>query len=196
MTATEDVMKRFAWIVPILFVLVSGSASADTILLLYPNDGTGSNFQFLQTNSKGQFIKGVWGGVSYDFFNTAGYAPGSAFGGTTTLFVNSGFIKSYDLTPIATGTLSLSTFTFPTNDKNFTVPVTLAFSDLMTIGNTGHNILMHGRAKGTMSFYFLNGLYYSSNGFNQNHVPEVDTLVLTGSGLAGILFFARKRLNI
>ena len=178
-------MKRFLWIAPILFLLASGSAFATTILQLYPNDGNGYNFGFLQENKRGQLIKEVRGGTDYDFFNTGGYAPGSTLGGTTELFVAYGYLGSHELSVLAPATLFLSSFTLPTNGKNVTVPVTLAFSVLVTFGNGVNTINVNGRAKGTMSFYFVDGLYYSDGRGLTTVVPEPGTLGLTGNGIGG-----------
>jgi len=50
-----------------------------------------------------------------------------------------------------------------------------------------------GGAVGKIPFHLFNGLYYAG-GFTT--VPEPGTLALMGTGLIGILAFARKRLRI
>ncbi len=45
----EGDMKRFLWVTPILFVLMSGSAFGTSVSIgFFPNDGSGDNFRFLQ----------------------------------------------------------------------------------------------------------------------------------------------------
>src|SRR5262249_10104339 len=89
----ED-MKRFLWATPMLFVLMSGIAFADsvtTLIGLDPNNGTGDNFGFFQ---QGNWVfMGIGGGTPYDFFNTGGCAPGSTLGGYTDVFFEGGVIQ-------------------------------------------------------------------------------------------------------
>lgn len=193
-------MKRLLWVTPMLFVLMSGGAFADTIIFLTPNDGTGDNFAFLQRG--GGVVIGIDGGTPVDFYNFAGYAPGSTFGGETDVFFSGGFAqvggKSYDIDFGGPGTLFLSSITFPTNGKDFTVRVGLHFSALVIIPDTGQTFDGSGGALGKMSFQFnaFDGLYYpDSSGFT-TITPEPGTLGLMGTGLIGILALARRKLSI
>src|SRR5712691_11674159 len=72
-------VKQFLWVTPMLFVLMLGSAFADSTIFFIPNDGSGDNFGFRQRG--GGVIIGIEGGTAVDFFNVFGYAPGSTLGG-------------------------------------------------------------------------------------------------------------------
>ncbi len=191
-------MKQFLWVTPMLFVLMSGSAfatSVSTSIGLFPNGGSGDNFRFLQQG--GGVSIGIQGGTPYSFFNIEGYAPGSTLGGTTDVFFSGGFVQfggnSFDLNFSGPGTLFLSSFTLPTNGKDFTAQVEVDFSVLATIADTGQPLDVGGGAVGKIPFHFFNGLYFAG-GFTT--VPEPGTLALMGTGLIGILALARKRLSI
>jgi len=190
-------MKRFLWATPMLFVLMSGIAFADsvtTLIGLDPNNGTGDNFGFFQQGN-GVFI-GIGGGTPYDFFNTGGYAPGSTLGGYTDVFFEGGVIQigsdTYELDFNGPGSLFLSTFTLPTHATVFTAHVDLDFSASATILELGQTINVSGGRAGTITFHFVNGFYYAE-GFTT--VPEPGSLGLMGVGLMSILALARKRLN-
>jgi hypothetical protein len=191
-------MQRFLWATPMLFLLMSGSAfasSVSTFIFLQPNDGSGDNFGFFQQG--GGVIIGIGGGTPYDFFNIDGYAPGSTLGGSTDVFLSSGFVQFggnfHDLDFSGPGTLFLSSFTLPTNGKDFTAPVEVDFSAFATIADTGQPLDVSGGRSGKMTFHFFDGFYYAS-GFTV--VPEPGTLGLMGTGLISILALARKRLSI
>lgn len=140
-------MNRFLWIAPILFVLLAGSALADsvtTIIFFQPNDGSGDNFGAFQKGNG--FQAGVDGGVPYDFFNTEGYAPGSTLGGSTDFFVEGGFVQiggtSFELTPVSVGSVFMTSFTLPTNGKYVvTVPVVVGFEALMAASIPAKSLL-------------------------------------------------------
>ena len=191
-------MKRFLLLTPILFVLLSAGAFADSVRIFFlPNDGSGDNFGFIQ-KGVGTFTS-VVGGAPFDFFSAFGYAPGTTLGGGTDLFISGGFAQfggnSYELSPTSLGTLFLSTFTLPTNGKDFVkFPVEIAFSAPMMIIDTGEPFDVSGGARGTIIFSRgQDGLYYA-RAFAQ--APEPGTLGLMGTGLIGILALVRKRLRI
>jgi len=192
----EGDMKRFLWVTPILFVLMSGSAFGTSVSIgFFPNDGSGDNFRFLQQG--GGIVIRIQGGTPVAFFNTDGYAPGSTLGGTTDVFFSGGFVQfggnSFELGFSGPGTLFLRSFTLTTNGKDFTAQVEVDFSVLATIPDTGQSLDVGGGAVGKIPFHLFNGLYYAG-GFTT--VPEPGTLALMGTGLIGILAFARKRLRI
>jgi PEP-CTERM motif len=189
-------MKRFFWVTLVLFVLMSGSAFATSVTIrFFPNDGSGDNFQFLQQG--GGIVIGIQGGTPFSFFNIEGYAPGSTLGGTTDVFFSGGFIQfggnSSELGFSFPGTLFLSSFTLPTNGKDFTAQVEVDFSTIVTIADTGQPLDVDGGAVGKIPFHLFNGLYYAG-GFTT--VPEPGMLTLMGTGLLGILALARKRLSM
>src|SRR5437879_1582529 len=101
-TSPKRNVKRFLWLIPLLLVMVLGSASADGIGFL-PNNGSGDNFGFFQDGA------GFFGGAPYDFFNIGPYAPGSVLGGQADIFIEGGFAVidgiGHDLTPLSLGTL-------------------------------------------------------------------------------------------
>src|SRR5438874_4226923 len=190
-------MKRFLWSTPMLFLLMSGSAfasSVSTFIFLQPNDGSGDNFGFFQQG--GGVTIGIGGGTPYDFFNIDGYAPGSTLGGSTDVFIDGGFVKFggnfHELDFSGPGTLFLSSFTLPTNGKDFTAPVEVDFSAFATIADTGQPLDVSGGRSGKMTFHFFDGFYYAS-GFTV--VPEPATLGLMGTGLAGIIGVIRRKRN-
>jgi hypothetical protein len=191
-------MKRFLWLLPILFVLISGSTFADTIIGLVPNDGTGDNFGIIQRGG-GVTIQ-IGGGIPAFFFSTDAYAPGSMLGGATDIFFDSGFIESggntRDLAFISgPGTLFLSSFTLPTNGKDFTVRVEIDFTISAIIADTGQPLDVSGGRVGKITFHFFEGSYFADQrGFTVT--PEPSTLELMGTGLISILALARKRLGM
>lgn len=186
-------IKRFLWLTPLLLVMVLGSAFADAIGF-FPNDGSGDNFGFFQNGA------GFFGGVPYDFFNIGPYAPGSVLGGQTDIFIEGGSVVidgiSHDLSPLSLGTLFMSSFTLPTNGKDFTALVDLSFGATMLILDTNEPINVGGGGVGSITFQFDkgSGLYYPDRaGFVQT--PEAGTLGLTGSGLIALFALARRRLK-
>jgi hypothetical protein len=190
-------MKRFLWLTPILFVLLSACAYADSIRIGFdPNDGSGDNFGFVQQIG-GVLISG-FGGTPADFFNTLGYAPGSTLGGSTDIFFSNGFITfggNSSEVDFSVGTLFLSSFTLPTNGRDFAAQVSIGYSASGTILNTGEPLDVGGGASGQIKFHFVDGFYYADPlGFTQ--APEPGTLGLMGTGLIGILALVRKRLRI
>ncbi len=189
------------------FGLVAGR-SHEAFSGLSPNDGSGDNFGFIIKSSGLTF--GGGGGTPYDSFNDQGYAPGWTFGGDLGLFLNNGnnFAKigdtSYDDDNVvySGGSLFLSSFTLPTNGKDFTVLVTADFSTLATIIATGQGFGVSGSGIGTMTFLFnpLSGLYYAEPVVFRNTpvavIPEPATLGLMGTGLLSMLGVARRKLRI
>ncbi|SRR6266568_1156556 len=191
-------MKRFLLASLLLIILLSASAFADSVkIFLSPNDGSGDNFGFLGNDV------GIDGGVPFSFFNNQGYAPGSTFGGPVDVFFSDGFIKigptTYDLDFNSPGTLFISTFTLPTNGKFFPIQAFASFSVLATIFVNGQPVQINvsGAAPGVMTFGFdpSSGLYFA-NPVVFATAPEPGTLGLMGTGLIGVLGFARKKLRI
>lgn len=178
------------------FTLISSAAFADRVFLI-PNDGSGDNFGFIgQANGHQLFLSG---GTPYDFFGIGGYAPGSTFGGGTTLFLypTTVWIDGVPLEfgfPQTDSTIFISSFTLPTNGMSFTMFVQVGFSALGINIDTGQTIQLGGGASGHISFYFdpNSGLYYPGS-FVQ--APEPGTLGLVGLGIIGILRSTRKRLK-
>jgi PEP-CTERM motif len=188
-------MKRLLGITAIVLGLMSGSLFADTIISLVPNDGSGDNFGFFQRG--GGVTEGAFGGTEWPFFNAFdGYAPGSTFGNTSvTIFFDDAFARfgghSYELGG-GPGNLFISSFTFPTNGKDFTARVALEFSSFFTLPD-GEPFNMEGGAAGTITFHFIGGSYFpDERGFVEKIVPEPGTWELMGTGLIGVFALARK----
>ena len=192
-------MKRFLRASPILLLLISLSAFADSFtLLLAPGSPEGGNFEFISRQPGiSVFLVGT---VPESFYSNSLIAPGSTLGGTSEVFVDGGAIKingvSYDNLGLDIGSLFVSSFTFPTNGKDFTVPVSASFSVDELIVGVG-NIHLNGAASGKVTFKFNSnvGLYSPSTIFLTT-VPEPSTLGLLGIGLTGILALARRKLKL
>jgi hypothetical protein len=91
-----------------------------------------------------------------------------------------------------TRTLFLTTFTLPTNGKEFTVPVELSISGSGILDN-GEVFGFGGGKRGKITFDYVDGFYLPGNFVP---APEPGTIVLMGSGLIGVAALARKRLNL
>ncbi len=189
-------MRRLLWVTPLLFVLISSAAWADSVnIFLAPNYGFGDNFAFAQYGGGMSVI--LVGGTQTGFFDSSGLAPGQTLGGygSGTVYLDFGIAQiggvTYDLN-VTTGLLSMSSITLPTNGtSNVTDPVVLSFAALATVANTGQEIGVGGSSKGTITFYYENGLYYPGN-FT---TPEPGTVGLIGTGLIAIFSAARRRLR-
>jgi hypothetical protein len=195
--STEVRMKRFLLVLSLLcLTLISSTAFADHIYLI-PNDGSGDNFGFVGQMNGHQLL--LSGGTPYDFFGTGGYAPGSIFGGGATLFLYPAVVWIGGLPlefgfPQSDSIIFISSFTLPTNGKDFTKFVEIGFSAMGRSFDTGQTIAVGGGAAGKMFFYFSpdSGLYYPG-AFVQ--APEPSTVGFIGIGIVGILGSARKRLK-
>lgn len=190
-------MKRFLWATPILFVLLSACAFANSVRIDYGPFDFGDNFAGVQFGPG--FAAAVYGSTPLDFFNISGYAPGSTLGGSTYISISIGFARLgtnvYELSPAGYGELDLTMFTLPTNNRDFVrVPVQIAYSAPMMIVDTGDFLNLGGGARGFIDFTRgQDGLYYAGS-FSQ--APEPGTLGLMGSGLIGVVALARRRLRI
>lgn len=172
-------------------------AGVHTKVFLDPNDGSGGNFAAIQRGSGYKAV--IFGGLPYQFYNYGPYYPGDTVGGDTSLYLEESYAvigkHTYDLGANGVGDLVLTSFTFPTNDKSFTVPVTISFYAPMIIDESGTPFNVSGFAKGKMRFSFdkTNGFYFASSSFFTT--PEPSTLGLMGTGLLALLISARKRLR-
>jgi hypothetical protein len=197
----EVTMKRFLWAIPLVFVLISLRANANSIttIFLIPNDGSGDNFGFFQ-QSPTRTIE-VQGGIPFSVFNAFGFAPGSNLGGTTDVFFDNGSIViggiSHDLAFNETGTLFISSITLPTNGANgFSTLVTLTFSVGATTVDTFQPVNIFGGATGTATFSLFDGNYYAQGITATSTVPEPGAFGLVGTGVLSILAAFRKKLTV
>ena len=134
-------MKHFLLLLSLLCVsLVSSTAFADRIYL-FPNDGSGDNFGFVGRMNGHPLV--LYGGTPSYFFGTDGYEPGSTFGGSTTLFLYSstvwvdGMPMEFDF-PATDSYIFISSFTLPTNGKDFTRFVEISFDATGINFDAGH----------------------------------------------------------
>ena len=192
-------MKRLLLLLSILFVtLMSSTAFADHLYLI-PNDGSGGNFGFVgYMNGHPLFLDG---GTPASFFGAdVGYAPGSIFGGSDTLYLYSTTIW-IDGVPLEFGfnqndsTIFISSVAMPTNGRDFfTAFVQVDFFAIGINFDTGQTVQVGGGAFGKIPFYYapFTGLYYPGD-FMQT--PEPGMLGLVGTGIIGILALTRNRLK-
>src|SRR6266576_1818312 len=185
-------MKRSLLLTLLFLALMSATALADHLFLV-PNC-CGDNFAYLTQIYEHQLV--LSGGTDPFFFSSDGYPAGSTLGGQGALFLDSailwigGIPSEFFFFP---GTISMTSFTLPTNGSNFRVPVQISFFVTGFDFDTGETINLSGGASGSISFQFSDpGLYYGS-AFVQ--APEPGTLGLIGTGLMGIVAVARKRLK-
>lgn len=193
-------MRRFLWVTPLLFVLMSSGAWADSVSFFLMPNYFGDNFGFEQRS--GGMIVDVGGGTEIGFFDgfPDGYTPGSTLGGYTTVFLDSGNVRingvDHDLY-VTTGSLFMSSFTLPTTGAPYvTELVDLSFGSLAIVLDTGQFIIMGGDQKGTITFEMgYTGLYYAYGEFTPAPVPEPGSLGLIATGVIGILSLARRKLG-
>src|SRR5215467_290003 len=180
----------------LFFLLIPATALADTItMVLGFNAGGGDNFIFLDQGNG--FLINIFGGTPVSFFGGDGFAPGSTIGGGTDVFFDGGTDVIHgvgnDLTFLATGSLFLSPFTLPTNDKNFSVNVTLSFSVPVMLPD-GQTITISGSAPGRLNLSFNSDVgLYETEGVVATTAPEPATLLLISSGVGGLAFLARRK---
>jgi hypothetical protein len=186
-------MHRTLWTITILLAL-SALGFADTIINFVPNDGSGDNFG--ATQRSGGTTIGLDAGTDPSYFSAEPYQPGTQIGGVTTLFVGGGFIRMNGVTKgldgFERGSLTMTTFTLPTNGKDVTIPVTIEFFASLIDPDTGAVFDLGGSANGKIRFHFSDGVYFAS-AFTT--VPEPGTMGLVISGMIGILAFTSKKLN-
>jgi len=204
-------MRLLLRIVPVVFVLLSIRAFADNINFknlsanfeVDPNSGFGDNVSG-QLGRSGLSFSGIGGTPGGWFDVDFGSAPGSTGGGMTPILWDSASLKigsqSYytDISLEVFGALFASTFTFPTNGKNFSVTLP-AYMD------TNGTIFCDDEACGTfdlqsktgklrLSFIYSadSGLYYGKSGSFVT-TPEPGTIGLTGLGIIAITWGMHRR---
>jgi PEP-CTERM motif len=187
-------MKRLLWALLLSLLLIPTATFADSVRFgLSVNTGGGDNFGFIQQS--GGILMGGEGGTPLGFFDSSpGYRPGDPFGGDAPIFFSSGgaIIGGITYDVLWSGGVFVSPFTFPTNGKDFRVPVTVGFSANGTILDTGELISAGGAANGYISFFVgIDGLYYPGSDFIP--VPEPNTLALVGTGMMSIFGINRVR---
>jgi hypothetical protein len=219
-------MKRFLWVVMMLFLVFAPCAYADGIpifgvtqaIVSFVNIGEGDNDSFSFT---GPLINVGGGGTAYcDWcsFGNFSLTPGSSLtpniglifdntNGTATIGgqtfdLSQGFLFSSSIT-------ALSSFTFPTDGRSsFTVSVPAGFSEpfiqgsALSLPNYSLQIDNFGTMVLNFDFFPHNGggppSYYelSRGQFSLVSTPEPGTLGMMATGLAGIVGMIRKKTRI
>ena len=168
-------------------------------LVIRPNDGSGDNLGGTIWN-KGVSLT-VGGGTPVGWFSaTDGVAPGSAVGGTTTIFFDDVFgtigKKTYDDSNlfIEAATFNAGSATLPTDGSGFTMSVPASVGLIVLTGCndqgcTTFNVITQPGVL-TMSFSFFDGLYYAGDAsfVSNTAVPEPSTLSLLAIGLGTVLW--------
>ena len=176
--------------------LISLPALADGITL-FPNSGAGDNFAYV--SQRNGHPLSLFGGTDPSFFSGDGYPAGARVGGEGGLFLSSTVIW-IDGNPLEfffdSATIFMTSFTLPTNGRDFIVPVVIGFSASGFNFDTEQRIDLSGGGSGRIAFQFSNGLYYPSD-FVQGPppvmVPEPATLGLVATGLTSIALARKKR---
>lgn len=191
-------MKRSMLASPVLLLLISVGAFADSITItLAPGTPDESNFQFAEQQGGTSIF--LFGTVPESFYSISLIAPGSTLGGTSEVFVDGGLIRingvAYDNLENDIGTLFISSFTFPTNGKDFTVPIQATFSvDEQIIGSGSIDI--RGTVSGKVTFKFIPNVgLYEPTTIVLTTVPEPATAGLLGIGLISTFAFGRRGLK-
>ena len=192
-------MNRFMLASPILLLFISVSAFADSVtIILAPGSPDESNFQFV-SHQQGTSVFLV-GTVPESFYSTSLIAPGSTFGRSVPSICGwrrhqDQWCLLYDNLGLDIGSLFISSFTFPTNGNDFTVPIQASFSVDEEIVGTGINIRINETVSGKVTFHFISnvGLYRPSKNSLKSTVPEPATLGLVGTGLRWHIRFCAKR---
>jgi PEP-CTERM motif len=189
-------MKRFLPFLLLFVSLISIPALADGITL-FPNSGSGDNFAFV-SQMNGHPLS-LFGGTDPSFLRADGYPAGMAVGGGGGLFLYSAVIW-VDGSPLEfffdSASIFMTSFTLPTNGRDFIVPVDISFEASGFNFDTEQRINLSGRDSGWIGFSYSNGFYYPGD-FVQGPppvtVPEPSTLGLIGMGLTSIAALARKK---
>jgi PEP-CTERM motif len=189
-------MTRFLSFLLLFVSFISLPALADGITL-FPNSGSGDNFAFVsQMNGHPLLLSG---GTDPFFLSADGYPAGMTVGGSGGLFLFSTVIW-VDGSPLEfffdSASIFMTSFTLPTNGRDFIAPVDVNFEASGFNFDTEQRINLSGGDSGWIGFSFSNGLYYPGD-FVQGPppvmVPEPATLGLIGTGLMSIAARATKK---
>jgi len=206
-------MKYLPRILLLALLLTSVGSFADAVNFtnlnvnfdISANDGTGDNLGGTIVGSSVNLFLG--GGIPFDWFNSIiGYAPGSAGGGTVTIFfefaqgtLGGQSFSSDQIVNVSTAVFDAGGFTFPTNGKDFTATVPASIEVITVLacddnGNCPTYTLTTKPGKLTLSFvyYASSGMYFGTQG-SFTTIPEPGTMLLVSSGIGALVWGRRHR---
>jgi hypothetical protein len=204
-------MKRIGWMIPLLLVMSSVHAVANSVTYTIPNavfdispNSFGDNVYF-SLSGPGVSVT-AFGGTIYSWFgNGMPYAPGSTGGGNTLFYPD--YVVSGSIGGNGAGNINLygscnlfaGTFTFPQSGNIFTVQVPASLSGITgTFLSTGQSFTLN-TMPGTLTMTFTyspqTGAWFPYQAVLTT-IPEPRAFVLMATGLLAIFASVRRRCGV